>query len=170
MNDYQSKKLMVLDTEYDNNPKRLLALAYIVYTWDGEWKKDKTLQYVKHNSDVFSVDESGAAFEVHQLSNEFLDENGINIREVLENFYEKVDGVDIIIGHHPHVIQNMEKININNRYGYIFYSLGNFIFDSHYNKKGVRDTMILKIIWMLSGLSLQRPAEININTISTRIK
>jgi poly-gamma-glutamate synthesis protein (capsule biosynthesis protein) len=56
------------------------------------------------------------------------------------------NGVDIIIGHHPHVIQNMEKININNRYGYIFYSLGNFIFDSHYNKKGIRDTMILKII------------------------
>ena len=56
------------------------------------------------------------------------------------------NGVDIIIGHHPHVIQNMEKININNRYGYVFYSIGNFIFDSHYKKKGVRDTMILKII------------------------
>ena len=58
------------------------------------------------------------------------------------------NGVDIIIGHHPHVIQNMEKININNRYGYVFYSLGNFVFDSHahYMKKGVRDTMILKII------------------------
>lgn len=60
--------------------------------------------------------------------------------EMIEN------GVDIIIGHHPHVIQNMEKISINNRYGYVFYSLGNFVFDSHYNKKGVRDTMILKII------------------------
>ena len=56
------------------------------------------------------------------------------------------NGVDIIIGHHPHVIQNMEKIDIDNRTGYVFYSLGNFIFDSHYKKKGVRDTMILKII------------------------
>lgn len=56
------------------------------------------------------------------------------------------NGVDIIIGHHPHVIQNMEKIDINNRYGYVFYSLGNFVFDSHYKKKGVRDSMILKII------------------------
>jgi len=56
------------------------------------------------------------------------------------------NGADIILGHHPHVIQNMEKININNRTGYIFYSLGNFIFDSHYKKNGVRDTMILKII------------------------
>ena len=45
------------------------------------------------------------------------------------------NGVDIIIGHHPHVIQNMEKININDNYGYVFYSLGNFIFDSHYKKK-----------------------------------
>ena len=56
------------------------------------------------------------------------------------------NGVDIIIGHHPHVIQNMEKININNNSGYVFYSIGHFVFDSHYNKKGVRDTMILKII------------------------
>ena len=56
------------------------------------------------------------------------------------------NGVDIIIGHHPHVIQNMEKININDNYGYVFYSLGNFVFDSHYKKLGVRDTMILKII------------------------
>lgn len=56
------------------------------------------------------------------------------------------NGVDIIIGHHPHVIQNMEKININNNCGYVFYSIGHFVFDSHYNKKGVRDTMILKII------------------------
>ena len=56
------------------------------------------------------------------------------------------NGVDIIIGHHPHVLQNMEKITINDNYGYVFYSLGNFVFDSHYKKKGVRDTMILKII------------------------
>jgi len=56
------------------------------------------------------------------------------------------NGVDIIIGHHPHVIQNMEKINVNNKIGYVFYSLGNFVFDSHYNKSGVRNTMILKII------------------------
>ena len=59
------------------------------------------------------------------------------------------NGVDIILGHHPHVLQDMEIINIksNNKIkkGYVFYSLGNFLFDSHVKKKGVRDTFILKI-------------------------
>ena len=40
----------------------------------------------------------------------------------------------------------MEKININNNSGYVFYSIGNFLFDSHKKKKGVRNTFILKII------------------------
>ena len=34
-------------------------------------------------------------------------------------------GADIVIGHHPHVVQEVEKY----KNGYIFYSLGNFVFD-----------------------------------------
>ncbi|HAX97604.1 MAG TPA: hypothetical protein DCY12_01575 [Candidatus Atribacteria bacterium] len=37
------------------------------------------------------------------------------------------NGVDLIIGHHPHVIQGIEKY----RGKYILYSLGNFLFDQH---------------------------------------
>jgi poly-gamma-glutamate capsule biosynthesis protein CapA/YwtB (metallophosphatase superfamily) len=59
------------------------------------------------------------------------------------------NGVDIILGHHPHVIQDMAiiKIKSNNKIkkGYVFYSLGNFMFDSHKKKDGVRNTFILKI-------------------------
>ena len=59
------------------------------------------------------------------------------------------NGVDIILGHHPHVLQNMETINtISNgtqKTGYVFNSLGNFLFDSHVNRNGVRNSMILKI-------------------------
>jgi len=37
-------------------------------------------------------------------------------------------GVDLIIGHHPHIIQPVEKITCKDgRSAYIFYSLGNFI-------------------------------------------
>ena len=39
-------------------------------------------------------------------------------------------GADIIIGHHPHVVQNYEKIGDK----IIFYSLGNFIFDTEYQR------------------------------------
>ena len=38
------------------------------------------------------------------------------------------NGVDVIIGHHPHVVQTIEKYNEK----YIFYSIGNFIFDANH--------------------------------------
>ncbi|MDD5433209.1 MAG: CapA family protein [Candidatus Pacebacteria bacterium] len=38
-------------------------------------------------------------------------------------------GADLIIGHHPHVIQPLEKYNS----GWIAYSLGNFVFDQYFS-------------------------------------
>ncbi|PJA92516.1 MAG: hypothetical protein CO133_02800, partial [Candidatus Komeilibacteria bacterium CG_4_9_14_3_um_filter_37_5] len=38
-------------------------------------------------------------------------------------------GADLIIGHHPHVVQGKEKY----RGKYIFYSLGNFVFDQYFS-------------------------------------
>lgn len=40
-------------------------------------------------------------------------------------------GADLIIGHHPHVIQEIETY----KNKYIFYSLGNFIFDQYFSKE-----------------------------------
>jgi poly-gamma-glutamate synthesis protein (capsule biosynthesis protein) len=40
-------------------------------------------------------------------------------------------GADLVIGHHPHVIQNIEKY----KNKFIFYSLGNFIFDQNFSKE-----------------------------------
>lgn len=39
-------------------------------------------------------------------------------------------GIDIIIGHHPHVIQSIEKIDNT----LVFYSLGNYIFDQYFTR------------------------------------
>lgn len=39
-------------------------------------------------------------------------------------------GADIIIGHHPHVVQTIEKYNDR----FIIYSLGNFIFDQYFSR------------------------------------
>ena len=41
------------------------------------------------------------------------------------------NGADIIIGHHPHVVQEMEIYNNKP----IFYSLGNFVFDQYFSKE-----------------------------------
>jgi len=39
------------------------------------------------------------------------------------------EGADMVIGHHPHVVQSIEKYKDK----YIFYSLGNFIFDQYFS-------------------------------------
>ena len=39
-------------------------------------------------------------------------------------------GADFVVGHHPHVVQNYEQVG--NKI--IFYSLGNFVFDTNYQR------------------------------------
>ncbi len=50
-------------------------------------------------------------------------------------------GADLVIGHHPHVVQNVERYND----GVIVYSLGNFIFDQMWSRK-TREGVILQAI------------------------
>lgn len=51
------------------------------------------------------------------------------LRELYKTFLSY--GVDIIIGHHPHVVQNYETIGEK----LVVYSLGNFIFDTDHQRK-----------------------------------
>ena len=67
-------------------------------------------------------------------------------REEYPNEYQKDlahftinSGANLVIGHHPHVLQGIEKYND----GIIVYSLGNFIFGG--NSKKDYDTMLFKI-------------------------
>lgn len=57
----------------------------------------------------------------------------------------KIKGVDIVICHHSHTLQAYEKYNGK----YIFYSLGNFIFDipAHYPYKYTKNAALLKLIF-----------------------
>jgi len=47
-------------------------------------------------------------------------------------------GADLIIGHHPHVVQTMEEY----KGKYIFYSLGNFVFDQLWSEDTRRGLMV----------------------------
>jgi poly-gamma-glutamate synthesis protein (capsule biosynthesis protein) len=51
-------------------------------------------------------------------------------------------GADIVVSHHPHVVQPSERYNA----GYIFYSLGNFIFDQSFSKETMEGEMIKILI------------------------
>ena len=55
------------------------------------------------------------------------------------------NGVSIILGHHPHVLQGIEEYNG----GIIAYSLGNFVFDMWQRKE--RESVILKCILSENG-------------------
>lgn len=49
--------------------------------------------------------------------------------------YDWIDaGADLIIGHHPHIIQGKEKYNDK----WIYYSLGNYIFPEFFYKNGIK--------------------------------
>jgi len=56
--------------------------------------------------------------------------------------YAVIDaGADLVIGHHPHVRQEVEKYHG----GYIAYSLGNFVFDQNFSAD-TRTGLMLKVI------------------------
>lgn len=57
--------------------------------------------------------------------------------------YTAIDhGADLVIGHHPHIIQKYERY----KNGYIFYSLGNFIFDQMWSQE-TREGIMIRIIF-----------------------
>jgi gamma-polyglutamate biosynthesis protein CapA len=60
--------------------------------------------------------------------NEYIHIPSLDQRKLAYKFID--NGADIIIGHHPHVIQPFERY----KKGIIFYSLGNFIFDFLHSK------------------------------------
>ncbi|MBE0449192.1 MAG: CapA family protein, partial [Actinobacteria bacterium] len=57
-------------------------------------------------------------------------------------------GAELIIGHHPHVIQTVEKYNGK----YIFYSLGNFVFDQM-RLKETREGLAIKAFFNKNGVT-----------------
>lgn len=56
-------------------------------------------------------------------------------------------GADLVIGHHPHWVQTIEKYNGK----YIIYSLGNFIFDQMWSQE-TREGLAVKIFISKSGI------------------
>lgn len=56
-------------------------------------------------------------------------------------------GADAVIGHHPHVVEPHEKYNG----GYIFYSLGNFVFDQNFSQE-TKEGLLVRIMVSKEGV------------------
>ena len=82
----------------------------------------------------------------------------------IEDAHQLIDaGADLIIGHHPHVIQAIEKYHGK----YILYSLGNFLFDQH-DDEG-KDSFLFSCILGKEGLIDPHIVPIEIVHYQTRI-
>jgi len=67
-------------------------------------------------------------------------------------------GADLIVGHHPHVVQEIEEY----KGKYIAYSLGNFIFDQDFSNKTM-EGMLLKVLIKEKKIKQVSPLKIKIN-------
>jgi poly-gamma-glutamate synthesis protein (capsule biosynthesis protein) len=57
------------------------------------------------------------------------------------------NGADLVIGHHPHIIQKYEQY----KNGHIFYSLGNCIFDQMWSEE-TREGVMIKVAFLKEGI------------------
>ncbi len=64
-------------------------------------------------------------------------------------------GAQLIIGHHPHVVQEVEEYHG----GYIAYSLGNFVFDQNFSPE-TKNGLALKVVIKNKNISQIIPMEI----------
>jgi len=67
-------------------------------------------------------------------------------------------GADLIIGHHPHVVQEVERY----KNGWIAYSLGNFVFDQSFSEETMRG-LILEVEVRDNTIVKVNPMEIEIS-------
>lgn len=73
-------------------------------------------------------------------------------------------GADLIIGHHPHVVQGVEIIHDTP----VFYSLGNFIFDQYFSEQ-VQTGLMLLVDFAIVPTIYLLPVESMTNTSQPRI-
>lgn len=92
--------------------------------------------------------------------NEYVKEASVHQRALATRLADL--GIDVIIGHHPHVIQEIEKIN----HTLVFYSLGNFLFDQYFSEE-VQTGLMLGLIKESDSLKIEL---LPVSSLDTRIK
>lgn len=113
-----------------------LKFAFLCYSYD------LNLDTTKLIDDIQEVQGLGADVIIVSMH------NGTEYTETITNSqsnfaHTAIDyGADLVIGHHPHVVQRMEEYNGK----YIFYSLGNLIFDQDWSWQ-TQLGAVVKITW-----------------------
>lgn len=102
---------------------------------------DKTVAFVGFDDTIFKINEDSARQIINELDI-IADYVIVSVHWGVEYVHQPTErkkmlahlfvdsGADIVIGHHPHVVQTMEIYNGKP----VFYSLGNFIFDQYFSQ------------------------------------
>jgi len=89
---------LILDTEYENSPRRLISIGYIIV--DSNNNIVKTTYYIiKHNINYFKINEHSMSFAVHKITNKMCQEEGVELVTVLTELINDIKNVNIIVGH-----------------------------------------------------------------------
>lgn len=108
--------------QYDIREVKNIKFAFLCYSYSLNLDTDKlisNLNEVRNQADVIIVSMHNGAEYTENISSSQSD----FAHAAIDN------GADIVIGHHPHVVQKMEEYNGK----YIFYSLGNLVFDQSWS-------------------------------------
>ena len=95
-------------------------------------------------SDANKAKELGADFIIAKMhwGTEYQNDENIEQKELAQYLFENTD-INLIVGDHPHVVQNIEQISVlkdnTEKIGTVIYSLGNFISDQRdtYKNSGI---------------------------------
>ncbi len=139
-------------TMFETNGFKICFLSFCAFPAEGyfyfEDRPDITLLDEQKFAD--SIRDAKAASDVLILSvhwgNEFSYYPGEKNMQLARTAIDC--GADAVIGHHPHVLQGVEKYKAK----FVFYSLGNFVFDKQV-PEGTDETVILEMKVTKHGIS-----------------
>ena len=137
-----------------------VALAFINYNEFAPPEHTNILGYVSISSTtVRQIREARAAGELPVVYThwgiEYATTSSAYSRELAHSFIDA--GAEVVIGSHPHVVEEHETYNGKN----IYYSLGNFIFDQYWNDD-VRNGLLLRVEFSASGVRSLREIPIRL--------
>jgi len=112
--EYSLQKIMI-----NNTSVAILALNSVFHTPDRQ----------KIKNIISTVEKEMTVIVLVHWGDEYIPLSNRRERELAHFLID--EGADLIIGHHPHVVQEVERYNGK----IIFYSLGNFIFDQYFSKE-----------------------------------
>lgn len=137
-------------------------IAFLGYTGSGlkNWQAEGSSSGINWLDENMVEDIKKTEADIIIVSMHFGEEYQLKQNEEQEYWAKMAidSGADIVLGHHPHVVQPVEEYNG----GWIAYSLGNFVFDQYFSEETMKG-MLLEIVIKDKEIKEVREKEISIS-------